>query len=187
MKMIRTKTELIDYLDGIGYEKTDYRIAVEALIFTPEGEVILEERGPGCRDEVGKLEGVGGRFDHESDLHEALQEEIRSELGADFGGLAVKIERLLEVRQVAFEEAVGPRGAKRKELKDWVVVSYLCRITAGEPVVGEPHKIKELHKLTLDEVYAKEEADLSKSVVMGRETYRTRYGNRPFYEMSENE
>lgn len=180
MKMIRNKEELSAYLESIGYDKSesDYKIAVEALIFTPEGKVILEERGPDAKDEVGKLEGVGGGIGDNDDLHRALQEEIGTELGVLEGGLKVEIERLLEVRQVQFEDELG-------YLNDWVVVSYLCRQIEGIPVIGEPGKIAALHELTLDEIYAMDEADISKSVVIGRETYRAKYGNRPYYEVPE--
>ena len=69
--------------------------------------------------------------------------------------------------------------------KEWVVVSYLCRQIAGTPKIGEREKIKKLHYVTLDEIYALNEKDISKSVVMGRETYRAKYGNRPYYEVPE--
>jgi hypothetical protein len=177
--MIKTKKELLDHLASVGYTQSNYEIAVEALIFTPEGKLLLEKRGPQVRDEVGKLEGVGGRLDDDKDLLEQVQEEIRTELGADQGGVKVNIEQLLEVRQVQFDDLrVG-------EAVDWVVVSYLCRLSDGVPHIGEPHKIESLHELTLDELYAADEADLSRSVIMGRRAYRAKYGNRPYYELQE--
>ncbi len=179
MEMIREKTELLAHLESIGYDKPNYRIAVEALIFTPEGKILLERRGREARDAVGKLEGVGGKVsESDNDLLQKLQEEIRNELGATRGGLKVAIERLLEVRQVQFSDrAVGPL--------DWVVVSYLCRIIEGTPVIGEPRKIASLEYLTLDELYAMPEKDLSNSMIGARETYKAKYGNRLYYEVPE--
>jgi 8-oxo-dGTP pyrophosphatase MutT (NUDIX family) len=178
--MIRTRTELLTFLDSIGYDNPDYQIAVEALIFTPEGKILLQKRGKSARDAVGKLEGIGGTVeDGDDNLHERLQKEIGEELGAPIGGVEVDIERLLEIRQVQFEERVT------KKLKDWVVVSHLCRITEGKPVIGEPDNTESLHELTLDELYAMDEADLSNSAIAARKTYREKYGNRPYYEVPE--
>jgi len=133
MELIKTKPELLAYLDKIGYRKKDYDITVEALIFTPEGKLLLEKRGPKCRDEVGKLEGVGGRLNG-NDLLQELRDEFVQELAAQKQGLEIEIERLLEVRQVQFKEAT-------KGWKDWVVVSHLCRLKQGKPAIGEPGKI----------------------------------------------
>jgi len=178
--MIRTRTELLTFLDSIGYDKPDYQIAVEALIFTPEGKILLQKRGKGARDAVGKLEGIGGTVeDEDDDLHERLQKEISEELGAPIGGINVSIERLLEVRQVQFEERTT------KELKDWVVVSHLSRVIGGEPAIGEPSNTESLHELTLDQLYAMDEADLSNSTLAARKTYRNKYGDRPYYEVPE--
>ncbi len=179
MKMIKTRTELLTYLDSIGYDKPNYQIAVEALIFTPQGKLILQKRGEQARDEVGKLEGVGGRVHQsETDLHQKLLKEISEELGEN---LKVNIERLLEVRQVQFKE----HGTGK--MRDWIVVSHLCQLISGSPVIGEPHKTESLHYLTLDELYAKNELELSNSTIAARITYQQKYGNRPYYDVPEND
>ena len=176
--MLRNRDELLDYLKKVGYNKNDYRIAVEALIFTKEGKLILEKRGPGCRDEIGKLEGVGGNLKDRTDLHEKLYEEIDEELAAKKVGFEVKIERLLEVRDVQFEE-------RDKRMQNWIVVSYLCRVIKGTPAIGEPENIEELKFLTMDELYEMDESDLSRSTVAARKVYKAKYGNRPYFEVPE--
>lgn len=177
MELIQTKAELLDYLATIGYSKKDYRIAVEALIFTPEGKLLLEERGPECRDEIGKLEGVGGRLNG-NDLIQELREEFDQELAAQQQGLEIDIDRLLEIRQVQFEE-------QDKGWQDWVVVSHLCRIRKGEPAIGELGKIASLRKVSMEELYAMDENNLSNSTIAARKSYRASYGNRPYYEVPE--
>ena len=180
MRMVTKKAEVLDHLKAVGYDKEDYRIAVEALIFTPDGKLLLEKRGPLCKDAVGLLEGVGGGLDeHDEDLHEALRHEISTELSGLNGDLKVSIDRLLEIRQIQFEES------KTKRLKEWVVVSYLCKLIEGEPVSGEPELIEELVYLTLDELYAKPESELSGSTIAARKVYQEKYGNRPYFEVPE--
>jgi hypothetical protein len=180
MKMITTRSELLAYLDSIGYNKQKYRIAVEGLIFRSDGRLLLEKRGPQCRDEIGKLEGVGGSLGTAENLLQKLHEEFEQELAAKNVGLEIAIDRLLEVRQVQFEEA--GRG-----WLDWVVVSYLCRIIKGVPDIGEKGKIASLEYLTLDQLYAMPEDDLSKSTVSARQIYAAKYGNRPYYEVPDKE
>jgi hypothetical protein len=101
MRMMRYKSQLLAYLEHIDYDKPPYRIAVEAHIFTPEGKVILGKRGKKVCDEVGKLEGIGGSIGAHNDLHQALLDRISCELGPK---VRVKIDQLLEVRSVQFED-----------------------------------------------------------------------------------
>src|SRR5579859_5665044 len=175
MDLIQKKSQLLDYLAGIGYNKKDYRIAVEALIFTPEGKLLLEERGPECRDEIGKLEGVGGGL-YGDDLLQELREEFDQELAAKTQQLVIDIDQLLEIRQVQFEE-------QDKGLQDWIVVSHLCRIRKGKPAIGEPGKITSLREISMEDLYQMEEAKLSNSTIAARKTYQALYGNRPYYEI----
>jgi len=177
--MISKKAEVLGYLQNIDYDKTNYRIAVEALIFTKDGRLLLEKRGKHAKDEIGKLEGVGGGIDPYEDLHDALKHSINTELAEHQGHIKVAIDHLLEIRCLQFDE-------KDKGPQDWVVVSYLCRAVAGEPHIGEPKKIEELVYLTMDELYAKDESELSLSTVAARKAYRPRYGSRPYYEVPEN-
>lgn len=180
MRLVTKKAEVLDYLRDAGYGSEQFpSIAVEALIFTPDGKLLLEKRGPLCKDAVGLLEGVGGGIDHHEDLHEALRHEINTEIGAGHGGIKVSIDRLLEIRPIQFEE---PRT---KKLKDWVVVSYLCKLLEGRPDIAEPEKIEELVYLTLDELYDKPAHELSGSTVAAREVYKAKYGSRPYFEVPE--
>ncbi|MSP12237.1 MAG: NUDIX domain-containing protein [Chloroflexi bacterium] len=178
MKMMRTKAEVLDHLRKIGYHKPGFRIAVEALIFTPEGKILLQKRGPHSRDEIGKLEGVGGSLGDREDLLQELREEIDQELSAQAVGLEIVVDRLFEIRQVEFYE-------QDHGLQNWVIVSFLCRIKKGKPEIGEPGKTESLHEFTLSELQKKEEDELSKSTIGARRTYQDRYGNRPYYEVLE--
>ncbi len=180
MKLITKLSELLDYLQSIGYQKKNYRIAVEGLIFREDGKILLEKRGPGSRDEVGKLEGVGGSFPRDrEDLLEELLEEFDQEIGRQTAGLEIIIERLLEVREVQFIQH------QTRIAEDWIVVSYLCRLLKGMPFINEEDKIESLHYLTLDELYAMKETDLSNSTIAARIAYRNQYGNRPYFEVAE--
>lgn len=171
---IKTRQDVLDYLSRINYLKKNYRIAVEALIFTPDGRLLLEKRGPEARDEIGKLEGVGGGLGEHADLLEKLRSEVYEELKIEASGII--IDRFLEIRQVQFDD---------RELgwQEWMVVSYLCRILRGDPQIGKEGKIESLHYLTLDELYQVPKDQLSNSTVIARTIYRSLYGNIPYYEV----
>lgn len=173
MILIKTKAELFEYLEKMNIKRPSDRIAVEGLIFTPNGKILLEKRGPKCRDEVGKLEGVGGRLKGD-DLLRGLRDEFDQEIAAKKQGLEIKIDRLLEIRQVQFEDPdVG--------MLDWIVVSHLCRLTKGTPAIGEPEKIDSLHELTLSQLFRKPKRDLSNSTIAARKTYEAKYGRQLYY------
>ncbi|RPI82152.1 MAG: NUDIX domain-containing protein [Chloroflexi bacterium] len=179
-ELIKTRTALLKYLRSVQYDKPKFRIAVEGLIFTSDGKLLLEKRGPNCRDEVGKLEGVGGSLpEGREDLLQELYEEFDQEIGAQQQHLKIAIDRLLEIRPVQFMQT------KIGQLEDWVVVSFLCRLVEGQPIIGEPDKIESLHYLTMDELFSMDEALLSNSTIGVRKIYREKYGNRPYYDVPE--
>jgi hypothetical protein len=175
MQMIRYKSQLLTHLEHVSYNKLDYRIAVEALIFTMDGRIIHGKRGKKVTDEVGKLEGIGGSVGHHNDLHEVLQELIHNEIGPN---VKVAIERLLEVRQVQFED-------RDRGWLDWIVVSYLCRLREGHPEIVQLDMTESLYELTLDEFFAYPEDQLSRSSVIARQAYRAQYSNMPYYLLPE--
>ena len=167
------RSELLSHLKAEGIDAVGYRIAVEANIFDSEGKLLLQRRGPGARDEHGKLEGVGGDLGRSTDLHQALLDRIRSEIG---DAAVVHIERLFEVRPVVFEE---PHGAQ-----DWIVVSYLCRLISGTPRIVDRALTSELSRFTLDEIYALPDAQLSRSTSRFLALYRARFGTVPYFAAS---
>jgi len=113
--------------------RTRYSVAVEGLIFNDKLEWILLHRGGAARDEVGKFEGIGGRYEGDVDFRTALIREIAEELGND-----------ARVKIVGFVEVKHDRVMKEKEGKvtseDWVILSFLCKHINGKLSVMEPEK-----------------------------------------------
>lgn len=165
--------DLTRHLGGEGFDPAGYRIAVEALIFDANGRLLLQVRGPECRDEVGKLEGVGGQLDQE-DLISCLQAHIDGEIGA---GARVEVEELLEARPVQFLE--------RDQAEDWIVVSYLCRLLEGEPIIVDEGKTAALRWLDIAELHNLPDEQLSRSTSRARDLYWLRYRSRPYFAASE--
>lgn len=190
MELIKTKTELKEHLREIGYSVENYSIAVEALIFTDTGKLVLLQRTDSARDARNRLEGVGGSLKEEN-LLTGLKREIQEEIGDDKGDetkLSVSIGKLLEIRQVQFF------NHRSQKMVDWIVVSHLCSLKYGTPFNREPNNHVCIRCLSLDELYEWQEEPiyseagklikpgLSKSLVMGRLVYKSKYGNKPYYE-----
>jgi len=164
---MKTLSELKEYVSKLENPPAHYEVAVGALIFTDSDEVILLERGSKARDEIGKLEGVGGGIDEETNLHNALLREIKEEIGE----VQVEIKLLLTV-------LVLPSTTTKNQW--WVVPQYLCNLVSGTPVIKEPEKCTKIHFLKLAEIPEDKLSIFQKETM---KAYKSKYGNVPFYEI----
>ena len=166
---VRTVTELKERLEARHYDITGYRIAVEALLFDAQGRVLLQIRGSECRDEVGRLECIGGRA-VEEDLIESLRHHVARRLGPE---MQMVVDEMLEEQPIRFVERHGP--------EDWIVVSYLCRHVEGDPRIVDPSQTEALHWMTLTELYATADEQLSRATSRWRDVYRAQFRTRPYF------
>jgi hypothetical protein len=95
---------------------------------------MLMRRGASAGDEVGKLEGIGGRADESDVLREELLREVREEIGDE-----------VEIEVVDFLELKSDRVLKAMAdgspiWKTWIIASYICKLVAGRPDIREPDK-----------------------------------------------
>jgi ADP-ribose pyrophosphatase YjhB (NUDIX family) len=137
---VNTVTELRDRLVQSGFNET-CSIAVESLIFDADNRLLLLRRGASARDEVGKLEGIGGRADESTTLREELFREIAEEIGSD-----LKIE-VLEFLEVKSDRALKVLPDGTEQWGTWVIASYICRLVSGEPRIQEPDKNEGLERI----------------------------------------
>jgi hypothetical protein len=84
---------------------------------------LLRGSPAGARDEVGRLEGLGGSARGDANLRAELLREIREEAGS---GATVTIDRFIGGREIDYD---GDR---------WLIASYQCRLGSGELQVPEP-------------------------------------------------
>ena len=111
-------------------------VGVGALIFNEQNQLLMCLRGPQARNERGKWEIPGGKVEFGETLIQALQREIKEEIG-------VEIE-VLELLHVADHLILD-------EQEHWISPTYICRITAGTPKVIEPEKCDRLGWFSLQE------------------------------------
>ena len=78
---VKNMEELLPYISeykSLGKVK----VAVICFLFDKSGDLILQRRGPGARDEVGMLEAIGGSVNGtDADFRAALERELVEEAG----------------------------------------------------------------------------------------------------------
>lgn len=139
---MKTREDVIQWARGNPHALTaleQRKLAVAALI-ERGGKVFLLCRGDSAMDEVGCLEGVGGRLESlEHNLETGLQRELgeetcdRSTITHPAGEAApcrYSIRSFLGCDLLSFLNRDGA-------CHDWVVVTFLCGLKSGDPVVLE--------------------------------------------------
>lgn len=161
---LQTTAELKTYLSELPGLPSDYKIAIGSLIFNDQGQLLLIERSGQSRDSLGKLEGIGGGLEPgEENLHQALQREIREEIGT----LEVKIAETLTVLTLPGQS----------DHNFWVVPIYLCRLLSGIPTNMEPHKIKSVQWYDLSAIPQEKLSEYQKVTMSA---YQKRFGLHPY-------
>ena len=182
---MKTREELLETATRNGYP-TD-RIAVAGLLFDKGGRLLLMRRGEKAPDEIGKLEGFGGRLGEHQNMQTRLLQEAAEEIpeisAPDSRHIPCNIEvgELIDCAPITFDGAGGKKMT-------WLVVTYLCFLHSGTPGIGEPQKVTSLHWLTLNDFYrwpqnGGTDGDIpafSPWTTRIREIYRQRYGDKPW-------
>lgn len=131
LQNLRNWNDLIKYFPEECADEDCCFIAAEGLIFNNANQWILHRRGPKCRDEQYKLEGIGGRIDKGEEFLPALLREISEEAGED---VKINVVDILEVRH----DTVYDSRLNKKIT--WLIVSYICCYIEGQFQICEPEK-----------------------------------------------
>ena len=129
------------------------KVCVVCVLYDQDGKIVLHRRGEKARDEVGKLEAIGGSVDRsDGDFREALLRELREEAG---------VEATFEIDDFVVAQHTQHVDKNSNELIDWVVLCYKGRVVSGELVNMEPERCVEFTRKTLNQYLA--DKDLSDS------------------------
>ncbi len=122
----------------IADEKKDRRsgidhigISASFVIHDGKGNVLLQRRGPGARDENGNWDVGGGAIEFGESIDEAVRREIKEELCVE----PIDIQFLTVYD--AFREL---KGAKTH----WIAIMHAVQVDSSAVKIGEPDKIDEL-------------------------------------------
>lgn len=129
---VRNMKELAQILQDKNEVPKEYKVAVIVFAFDKNNKIILQRRGPGCRDERFKLEGIGGGVKStDSDFRSALHREITEEVGKN--------------AQISIDTFITAIGEKTLDLRDnqekyWILLAYKGTLQDGKLEVAEPDK-----------------------------------------------
>ena len=149
---VKTIDELIEKVINVK-DIHKMKVCVVCMLYDQEGKIVLHRRGAKARDEVGKLELIGGSVDRsDGEFRDALLRELREEAG---------IEAKFEVGDFIVAQHTQHVDKNTDELIDWVVLCYDGRIVSGELVNMEPDRCVEFTRKTVEEYL--DDPDLSDS------------------------
>lgn len=119
------------------------KIAVICFLFDENGYVLLNRRGPGARDEVGKIQAIGGSVNKsDENFYEALKREIKEETGLtdvdDFSFIGAYLNHL--------------KDNETKEEIDWIILGYKAYIKSGKPINKENDRSSSFIICKLDDI-----------------------------------
>lgn len=126
------ETDLKSYLEENDIELPDYKVAVIALILDKDGQILLQRRGPKARDEVGKLEDIGGACeDSDKTFRDSMHREIIEEVGNDID---------YTIDELVGACLVNKFDSRRDDYVNWLFLLYKCTYISGELKINEPGK-----------------------------------------------
>ena len=135
---IKFNREVIDtkdleiYLKSTGLKLPEYRCAVIALILDQDGRILLQRRGPKSRDEVGKLEDIGGAVeDTDITFRDAMKREILEEAGEEIN---------FTIDELVGASLVSKYDSRSDSNVNWFFLLYKCTYIDGELKINEPGK-----------------------------------------------
>ena len=129
------------------------KVCVVCMLYDQEGKIVLHRRGAKARDEIGKLEAIGGSINStDGRFRDALLRELQEEAGdkAEY-----------EIEDFIVAQHTQHIDKHTEENIDWVVLCYKGRIVSGELINMEPERCVEFTHKTIDEYLV--DKDLSES------------------------
>lgn len=148
--------ELIDKLtelDGIDQIK----VGVVCFIFDQKGNLILHRRGPGARDEVGKLLAIGGSVNNtDFTFRDAMERELREECGEN---------AVISVDDFLGAQLDGKIDNTTGTFVNWIILGYKGKLVSGDLINNEPDRCIGFEKNTMDNFLTDEVSTTAKNFI----------------------
>ena len=143
---VRNVDELVAKLIDIDSLKK-IKVAVICFIFNKQCQVILNRRGPGARDDVGKLQAVGGSVNKsDADFLSALKREVLEETGNN----NIKIDKFIG----AYHDR--KMDNETKEIVDWIILGYVGILESGSLINVEKNRSVDFETFSLNDINPEE-------------------------------
>lgn len=141
---VKNMIELKESLKDNREISKDYEVAVIVYAFDKENKIIFQRRGPECRDEILKLETIGGRVkESDIDFKTALNREIIEEVGT---------EAYIEIEEFITGTYATTFDNRYKKEQNWIYLVYKGSLKRGELQIAEPSKCLAYERYKIGEV-----------------------------------
>lgn len=142
---VKNMEELIDTLSEI--EELDdleqVKVAVVGFIFDKNGNLVLHRRGPGARDEIGKLQALGGSVNAgDGDFRNALVRELAEECGGEAN---------FEIKDFIGAQLDGKVDGHSRTFINWIILGYKVDHLNGELINNEPDRCVGFEKAPMNQ------------------------------------
>lgn len=139
---VGTMKDLVKKLGTLDQDFGKIKVATVCFIFDKTGNLVLHRRGPGARDEIGKLQAIGGSVNkNDLNLRESLARELREEAGSN---CEIKITKFIGA------QLDGKIDKTTGEFVNWIILAYEGRMLSGELENLEPERCVGFEHAPLD-------------------------------------
>lgn len=140
---VATMQDLINKLSEFDQDFGKIKVATVCFIFDKSGNLVLHRRGPGARDEIGKLQAIGGSVNkNDLNLRDSLARELAEESGTN---CEIKVTKFIGA------QLDGKVDKTTGEFVNWIVLAYEGRILNGELENLEPERCVGFERAPLGE------------------------------------
>ena len=142
---VRNLEELLNKISSLDNvpKLNDIKIGVICFIFDKDGKIVLNRRGAGARDDVGKLQALGGSINNnDTDFRDSMKRELIEEAGVDDVEVGSFIGAIVDTK---FDKNAG-------KVIDWIILAYVGHQGEKEFVNMEPERCIGIEHLELNEV-----------------------------------
>lgn len=140
---VNNMDELIDKISELDEDIEEVKVAVVCFIFDSNGKLTLHRRGPGARDEIGKLLAIGGSVNGtDASFRDALARELKEEAG--------------DKAEIRIDDFIGAQldgkvDRHTGKFINWIILGYTGTIISGELVNSEPDRCVGFEKAYMEE------------------------------------
>ena len=142
---VRNLEELVNRISSLENppKLNDVKIGVICFIFDKNGLVVLNRRGAGARDDVGKLQALGGSInENDIDFRESMKRELKEEAGVTDTEVGGFIGAILDTK---YDKNAG-------KVIDWIILAYVGKQGEQEFKNMEPERCIGIEHLDINNI-----------------------------------
>lgn len=142
---VKNINELVEKISEINDapELNEVKVGVICFLFDKDGKLVFNRRGPGARDDIGKLQALGGSINgNDPDFRSAMKRELMEEAGIGDASINEFIGAIVDSK---YDKNSG-------KVVDWVILAYKGLVGNDELKNMEPERCVGFEHKSYDEI-----------------------------------